>query len=1301
MSTAQTNFYVIGGTLQRNAQSYVKRQADDDLYAGLGAKRFCYVLTSRQMGKSSLMVQTAARLRDEGVAVAVLDLTAVGQNLTAEQWYDGLLSSAGRQLKLEDELEDFWLDNERVGPLQRWMRAIREVVLERIKGRVVIFVDEIDAVRSLPFSPDEFFAAIRECYNRRTEDAELQRLTFCLLGVATPSDLIKDTRTTPFNIGQRIELTDFNEQEAAPLAAGLNRPDALAAKLLQRILYWTGGHPYLTQRLCQAVAEDDTITNTGGVDRLCEDLFLSARARERDDNLLFVRERLLRSQEADRAALLDLYAQVRAHKRGVRDDEANSLVCVLRLSGITRIVAGYHYVRNRIYYRVFDREWIIANMPDAELRRQRAAERRGMMRVAGVAAVILFVVSGLAFAAYREKRRADRNAVALKQALDLSEAQRALLIAQKQMEAQVKASEEQRQLAEQKRLLAEKSKQEALEQQAIIARQRELAIKQRAKAEAERKLAQTERQRAEVDAQRAETDKQRASRLLYAAQMSQAQQAWDGGNVDHARKLLSNYQPATDNTPASADTDMRGFEWHYLWRLANNILSSISLPLQGAVRLTAFSHDGTRLATTSGEEGHEIVNVWDAQTGQRVNAITPAVYSLQNIDPHISALAMSPDGTKLVTGQQGSDVALLDASTGQLLRTLNHQDAARAIAPGNGEQESQPRDIQFRRVGLSGNFDTVRAVAFSPDGRLLATGRGSLLADFARARDVKLWDAATGQEFATLVGHTSGINAIAFAPDGKLLATASADKTIKLWAVPATRMMGQPVSPITTLATADNSVRLLTFSPDGRILATCGDDQIVRLWDMRTGQRLGPNFAGHTKEVTAIAFAPDGRKFATTSADNTIRVWAVPIVEAQPERAPANGAAMQRTSWPSWLQPAVYRSSANPSTSVLSAPWPSSPPAAFNLTGNLNADLSADDFIRERTAEPLTVLKGHKGAVLSLRFSTDGQKLMTIGADETLKVWPVEREQEWRTFGTFAGAVNGLAFTPDGRSLAIGSIGSTETLSLWDTKTGQEQLSFKPGGPIFNVSFSSDGKLLAAAGPNTAATLWDAATGRELTTLKHPADVFALSFAPNSRLLATGCRDGTVKLWDVNTTQEIATLRGHTNAVEAIAFAPDRKLLATASHDSTIKLWDVATRQERATLKENSAVRAVAFSPDGKLLATGGADKLLRLWDATTGQPLAALEGHTKAITYIAFSPDGRRIATTGEDGTVLLWAVESQQELIELKGHSRGVYVVAFAPDGQTIATGNQDGTVRLFDTTDHPPPQTQLTPSRLIQLR
>ena len=263
MSSSESSFYVTGGTLRPDAPSYVERQADLDLFEGLLNGEFCYVLTSRQMGKSSLMVRTANKLRAQGIHVIALDLTAIGQNLTLEQWYNGFLTSMGDQVGLEDELEEFWIANERLSPVQRWFTAIRKAVLASRPAPAVVFLDEIDTVRSLPFSTDEFFAAIRECYNRRSEASEFNRLTFCLLGVATPSDLIRDPRLTPFNIGRRVELHDFTSQEAAQLARGLrgggagrgSDEDDPAQALLARILYWTDGHPYLTQRLCRAVAE--------------------------------------------------------------------------------------------------------------------------------------------------------------------------------------------------------------------------------------------------------------------------------------------------------------------------------------------------------------------------------------------------------------------------------------------------------------------------------------------------------------------------------------------------------------------------------------------------------------------------------------------------------------------------------------------------------------------------------------------------------------------------------------------------------------------------------------------------------------------------------------------------------------------------------------------------------------------------------------------------------------------------------------------------------------------------------------
>jgi hypothetical protein len=366
-----TPFFVVGGTLRADAPCYVERAADGELLRGLTQGEFCYVLTSRQMGKSSLMVRTAQRLRERGVQAAVIDLTAIGQNLTPEQWYDGLLVRLGQLLRLEDELEAGWQAQHRLSPVQRFMTALRNVALGRRPEPLVLFVDEIDVVRSLPFATDEFFAAIRECYHRRSEDPVFNRLTFCLLGVATPADLIRNPRTTPFQIGQRVELSDFTADEAAPFAQHLDLKPESAQPLLRRILYWTSGHPYLTQRLCRALAEAGPRASRKSVaeivDSVTRELFFGSRSREQDDNLLFVRERILRS-EADVGLLLEVYRSVHSGDP-VADDENNDLIHQLRLAGIVRVVDGRLQVRNRIYERVFDQRWANESAPDAFLDR--------------------------------------------------------------------------------------------------------------------------------------------------------------------------------------------------------------------------------------------------------------------------------------------------------------------------------------------------------------------------------------------------------------------------------------------------------------------------------------------------------------------------------------------------------------------------------------------------------------------------------------------------------------------------------------------------------------------------------------------------------------------------------------------------------------------------------------------------------------------------------------------------------------------------------------------------------------------
>jgi WD40 repeat protein len=404
------SFFVSGGTVPLESPSYVERTADVALLAALAAGKFCYVLNSRQMGKSSLCVRSMARLAKDGRRCAFVDLTKIGgRNVTPDQWYAGLTVEVGRALGLRAEMLHAWQEERDISPMQRFFSALRDVALERIDAPIVIFVDEIDATRSLPFSANEFFAGIRECYNRRVHDAAYKRLTFCLLGVAVPGDLIADPTTTPFNIGERVVLSDFTEEEAAPLAAGLGPG---GRDVLRRILYWTNGHPFLTQSLAATAATRGDVHTSSDVDRVVAELLFQAKARETNINLADVGNRILNSYPDPaemakyRADVLSLYEKV-VKGQDVFDDESNRLAAVLKLSGIVRVEDRKLKVRNRIYERVFDRHWVRENMPGAEIRRQRRAFIRGALRTGLAAAVVIAIIGTLA---WNNARLADRAA---------------------------------------------------------------------------------------------------------------------------------------------------------------------------------------------------------------------------------------------------------------------------------------------------------------------------------------------------------------------------------------------------------------------------------------------------------------------------------------------------------------------------------------------------------------------------------------------------------------------------------------------------------------------------------------------------------------------------------------------------------------------------------------------------------------------------------------------------------------------------------------------------------------------------
>ncbi|MCB0125495.1 MAG: AAA-like domain-containing protein, partial [Caldilineaceae bacterium] len=373
--TEPTDFFVAGGTLRATDPSYVTRPADHDLLQQLQAGEFCYVLTPRQMGKSSLMVRTAQRLREDGTLVAIVDLTSIGggsSELSAYQWYLGLLSRVRAQLRLATDVEMWWDEHAALGIAQRFITFLHDVLLTECDEPVAILIDEIDSTLNLDFR-DDFFAAIRALYNERATDPIYQRLTFALFGVATPTDLIQDRERTPFNIGQRIDLQEFTPEDAQPLRDGLAaRFPAQADAILQCIFNWTNGHPYLTQKLCQVLQtaalpelENDV---AGSVDEAVQDNFFSEEGRK-DPNLTFVQDRIANSPDSEKRRMLQLYNRV--HRRDdVTDDDRSPVQNRLELYGLVGMAQGQLRVRNEIYARVFDDAWIGAMMPVDRRQRQ-------------------------------------------------------------------------------------------------------------------------------------------------------------------------------------------------------------------------------------------------------------------------------------------------------------------------------------------------------------------------------------------------------------------------------------------------------------------------------------------------------------------------------------------------------------------------------------------------------------------------------------------------------------------------------------------------------------------------------------------------------------------------------------------------------------------------------------------------------------------------------------------------------------------------------------------------------------------
>ena len=1236
MTTAKRNtkYYVVGGPVPPDHACYILRDADTSFYVRLSDGEYCHVLAPDNMGKTSLMAHTAARLRGDGIRVATIDLAQISGRDTADdvgRWYYSIAYRIIRELRIRSDMQTWWQERSGLTNMQRLREFFLDVVLANTEEPLVIFIDRIEAVIGRPFAR-ELLTAVRACHDARATEPDYQRLTFALLGSTGIAQLVAGGHDSPFDISAEIKLPDFGAVELRQLTGALGCDARTAGHVSDRIWFWTRGHPYLSQKILRALARrtDEQLTESV-VDEVVSALYLSGSAPGQEPHLAAVAKQLLR-ESPGKVARLSVYGRVRKGAKVVANLALDTHRDIYQ-SGIVIIdSAGCFKVRNAVYEQAFSAQWVNQNLPFGW---------KGLATAALVAIAVLGIP--LWYSQYLPKPYMRILTDPNQDYVTALESYRRLHFLpgfgstadQLFADYLVAQSRAARRLAEVERFserLAEVPGREALSESLIA----EFWDRRAARA-----MDRGDRDSALLFATRAVASPTIARRKLV-AELLGTDYGKLQGTIRTPVPLQALELDEESGLLTSLDREHRVEVWHVSDGPPRRIqrfelLAEEIIPLQRRL-IYQGQTAGRRLEfviRTDHPRPADIVVELRAPSGRQVRLALGPESAGNLVDEYRFDSARNENLRALLDANVDGtwSAYFVDTQQGVVGRLLDWEVRV------DGKAATPPSGINLEPVPIpeSGVTDQARSV-LAPGGR-----RALTWPDRRDVRgDILVWNVAGGEILARIPRPENFVDArFARGQEAVLITTVN---TIEMWGIePAKVLASIYIEPSLTPVLSANGrfmvvdsvlddlenvlavwdldeirevgrlvtgtlAKLVATGPAGRILAVSDGDRLVRLWSVRDGKLVAEYEHGATP--TSIRFDAEGKWLVTQDAAHSLRLWSL---------AEHGKPVVTRTGSSAW------------STSIAgNAMLFGSLDRGFEIMGLPLGDAIGDGF-RHGIPVPRTA---DDAFVAPVRLAAERGFAVTYDGREAVKIWTLP--QSGREEGVAGKVVtetgNHAAISRDARQLAIATkAGDVRILPIAERALLLPGNADDPGfiGHLDRVTrtiFDASGDLVGSGAIDGSVRVWETASGAPRAFFSSHADgaVHDLLFSPDSRRLVSASRQS-VMVIDAATGETLAQMAIQSQRPQ-LAISRDGQHIYIAGDRGGLTRWLWRGDIAESLIGPDADIRHVAVNMDESLFVTANRRRQIQVWDAATATPRDQHVRSAAAVDFLWLDPAGERV---------------------------------------------------------------------------